>query len=161
VRKNSAGSTFLRRRLNLIEGTDLTITAADDSVDEEVDITLGLSATVNSNARVGVRKNSAGSTFLRRRLNLIEGGGITLTVSDDSGDEEVDVTIATSGGGSGVVSDIYVNGVLIGTRSIVEFLNGANFTVSGTDTGTRVQVTGAASVTGVAGLSMFNHLGLG
>lgn len=58
-----------------------------------------LTATIDSNARVGVRKNSAGSTFLRRRLNLIEGANVTLTVADDAVDEEVDVTIAGAAAG--------------------------------------------------------------
>src|SRR5688500_2848905 len=53
---------------------------------------------LGARARLAVRKNSGGSDFIRRRLNLIEGTGITLTVADDSGNEEVDVTIATSGG---------------------------------------------------------------
>jgi hypothetical protein len=56
-------------------------------------------ATLDNNARVGVRKNSDGSTFTRRRLNLIEGANVTLTIADDSVNEEVDVTIAASGGG--------------------------------------------------------------
>lgn len=47
---------------------------------------------------VQVRKNSAGSTFTRRRINLIEGTNVSLTVSDDSGDDEVDVTITASVG---------------------------------------------------------------
>lgn len=42
---------------------------------------------------VQVRKNSTGSTFTRRRLNLIEGTNIALTVADDAGSDEVDVTI--------------------------------------------------------------------
>lgn len=54
------------------------------------------SAVLDAVARVGVRKNSAGSTFNRRRINLIEGTGVTLTVADDSANEEVDVTIASS-----------------------------------------------------------------
>lgn len=45
-----------------------------------------------------VRKNSAGSDFQRRRVNLIEGSNVTLTVSDDSTNNEVDVTIAASSG---------------------------------------------------------------
>jgi hypothetical protein len=57
-----------------------------------------LPSTADTNARVGVRKNSAGSTFTRRRLNLIEGSNVTITVADDSGDEEVDVTIAGTAG---------------------------------------------------------------
>jgi len=58
--------------------------------------------TADDNARVGVRKNSTGSTSTRRRLNLIEGSGVTLTVADDSVNEEVDITIAASGGGSSI-----------------------------------------------------------
>lgn len=43
------------------------------------------------------RKNSTGSTFgPRERLNLIEGNGIGLTVADDAGNNEIDVTIASS-----------------------------------------------------------------
>ena len=58
-----------------------------------------LSGNLDATARLGVRKNSAGSVFSRRRLNLIEGSNVTLTVADDSGNEEVDVTIASTGGG--------------------------------------------------------------
>lgn len=36
----------------------------------------------------------------RNRLNLIEGANVTLTVADDAGNDEVDVTIAASAGGS-------------------------------------------------------------
>lgn len=46
---------------------------------------------------IQVRKNSTGSTFTRRRLNLIEGTSITLAVSDDAGGDEVDVTVSASG----------------------------------------------------------------
>lgn len=52
---------------------------------------------------VQVRKNSAGSTFTRRRVNLIEGTNVTLTVADDAGSDEVDVTITASGSSPGAV----------------------------------------------------------
>lgn len=45
-----------------------------------------------------VRKNSTGSEYIRRRLNLVEGSNITLTVGDDSANDEVDVTIAAASG---------------------------------------------------------------
>lgn len=49
---------------------------------------------------VGVRKNSTGATIsTQRRLNLIEGTGITLAVVDDPTDGEVDITITNSGAG--------------------------------------------------------------
>lgn len=59
---------------------------------------------------VQVRKNSTGSTFTRRRVNLIEGTGISLTVADDSGSDEVDVTVAVAASGSLPVG--YLNGFL-------------------------------------------------
>lgn len=152
VRKNSTGSVHARPRINFIEGSNVTLTVADDGTDNEIDVTIAASgsggglpdpgadgivvrnsatpttvnrsiaasapvtisngdgvsgnptvgfdsaANLDNNARVGVRKNSTGSTFSRRRLNLIEGSNVTLTVADDSGNEEVDVTIASSGG---------------------------------------------------------------
>lgn len=59
-----------------------------------------LTGNLDANARVSVRKNSAGSVSTRRRLNLIEGSGVTLTVADDSGNEEIDITIDAAGGGT-------------------------------------------------------------
>jgi len=47
------------------------------------------------------RKNSTGSIFRRSRLNLIEGTNVTLTVADDPTNGEIDVTINSSGAGSG------------------------------------------------------------
>lgn len=52
---------------------------------------------LNNNARVAVRKNTGADVGKRRRLNLIEGSNITLTVTDDGAAEEVDVTIAAAG----------------------------------------------------------------
>lgn len=48
-----------------------------------------------------IRKNSAGSEFINRRINFIEGSNVTLTVASDPTDNEVDVTIASSAGGGG------------------------------------------------------------
>jgi hypothetical protein len=60
-----------------------------------------LAGNLDAVARTDVRKNSTGSVFSRRRLNLIEGSNITLTVADDAGAEEVDVTITGAAGGAG------------------------------------------------------------
>jgi len=52
---------------------------------------------------VKARKNSTGTVFVRPRINLIEGSNVTLTVSDDASDNEIDITIASSAaGGSGI-----------------------------------------------------------
>lgn len=44
VRKNTGTDVGSRRRLNLIEGSNITITAADDAANEEVDVTIASSA---------------------------------------------------------------------------------------------------------------------
>lgn len=46
-----------------------------------------------SNHLQPVRKNSTGSDTTRRRLNLIEGTNVTITIADDAGNDEVDITI--------------------------------------------------------------------
>jgi hypothetical protein len=64
-----------------------------------------LPATINSNARVGV-KNNGTLVGTRRAINLIAGTGITLSISDDSTNEDVDITISASGSGGGADSDL-------------------------------------------------------
>jgi hypothetical protein len=62
----------------------------------------------------------------RKTLNFIEGSNVTLTVADDSANDKIDITIASSGGGGG-------GGILKGTTS-------------GTDTFTTT-ISGVASYT--------------
>lgn len=56
--------------------------------------------------RIDVRKNSTGAVYSRRRLNLIEGSGATITLADDSGNEEIDITVAASGSGALTVEEV-------------------------------------------------------
>lgn len=62
---------------------------------DELSVT-GLSGLLADVQKVGVRKNSTGTVFTRQQINLIEGSNITLTVADDAGTPEIDVTIAAS-----------------------------------------------------------------
>jgi len=71
------------------------VTLSSGTLDFDETVTLG------NNARVAVSKNSGAVVGTRRRINLIEGANVTLTISDDAGNEEVDITIAASGGGGG------------------------------------------------------------
>ncbi len=50
---------------------------------------------------ITVRKNTGADVGTRARLNFIEGANIVLTIADDAGSGEVDVTIAATGGGGG------------------------------------------------------------
>lgn len=79
---------------------------------------------------MSVRKNSAGSVYSRRRLNFIEGSGITLTVAEDAGNEEVDITIAASGAAQiGFRKD----DSLVGTRGKINMLTGGGTVLTLTD----------------------------
>jgi hypothetical protein len=67
-------------------------------------------ALLDNNARVAVNKNSGAVVGTRRRLNFIEGTNVTLTIADDAGNEEVDVTIAAAGGGGSGLSVVLITG---------------------------------------------------
>jgi hypothetical protein len=82
-----------------------------------------------SNHLQPVRKNSAGSVFTRRQLNFIEGSNVTLTVADDAGNDEVDITIASSGtGGSIVVQE--ADSTVAAAASTLDFGTGFDITES-------------------------------
>lgn len=49
--------------------------------------------------RIRFRKNSAGATFTSQRVNLIEGSGIGITLTEDTVDREADITIMNTGAG--------------------------------------------------------------
>jgi len=91
-----------------------------------------LSGSVDANARVAIAKNGS-LVGTRRRVNLIEGANVTLTVADDSGSEEVDVTIASSatGGGGGLeVSHLSVNTSLTASGIYIVNTSGGNRTMT-------------------------------
>jgi hypothetical protein len=62
----------------------------------------------NTNGRIGIRKNTGAVVGRRRSINLIEGSGITLTVTDQPITESLDVTVAASGGGGAPTSASYL-----------------------------------------------------
>ncbi len=80
-----------------------------------------------------IRKNSTGSEFNRRRLNLIEGTNTTLTVADDAGNNEVDVTFVSTtalqivGLAGGVGSLGTVNRLDISVTNTTDFTDQWNF----------------------------------
>jgi hypothetical protein len=75
--------------------------ATGDVLTVQADGTVAYDPPGAAGSSVDVRKNSTGSTFTRSRINFIEGSNVTLTVADDAGNDEVDVTIAASSGGGG------------------------------------------------------------
>lgn len=93
LRVNSANTALEWAVLSV--SSPITLTGATIGFDS--------TATLDNNARVVVRKNSGANVGTRRRLNFIEGTGITLTVADDAGNEEVDITIDASGASGDIV----------------------------------------------------------
>jgi len=64
---------------------------------------LTLPATADTNARVGVYKNSDVSPVgTRRAVRFIEGGNITLTINDDPTNEEIEITVQANVSAAGV-----------------------------------------------------------
>ena len=78
--------------------------------------------------KVAVRKNSTGpSAGTRQRLNFVEGSNVTVTVSDDEANDEVDITIAASGGSTIAVKE--ANSNVVAAASSIDF-TGADFNVT-------------------------------
>lgn len=80
-------------KADVVVDSPITSGASGVGFDQTVDL--------DNNARVAVSKNSGAVVGTRRELNFIEGSNITLTINDDAGNEEVDITIAATGGGGG------------------------------------------------------------
>jgi hypothetical protein len=139
VRKNGGVDITGRRRVNLVEGTHITMTVADDPTNSETDVTINA-----SDDTIVVRKNGGADVGTRPRINFIEGGKVTLTVADDPGDAEIDVTIAASDNTVVVRKN---SGADVGTRPRLNFIEGSNVTLTVADdpAGGEVDITVAAA----------------
>lgn len=84
-------------------GTILTDSSTIDFTYNDVANTITAAVIANtSTQRVEVVKNSGAVVGTRKQLNFIEGSNVTLTIADDAGGDQVDITIAAAGGGGGV-----------------------------------------------------------
>lgn len=90
-----------------------------------------LTLNVNPNTtqqKIAVRKGNSGSAIgTRQRLNFNEGSNVTLTIADDSANDEVDITIAASGGSTIAVKE--ANSNVVAAASSIDF-TGADFNVT-------------------------------
>ena len=87
-----------------------------------------IAGSLDANARIAVTKAGA-AVGTRRRLNFIEGPNVSLTIGDDPANEEVDITVSSSGGAAGVTS--------VGLALPAIFtVSGSPVTTAGTLTGT-------------------------
>jgi len=92
VRKNSTGSSFARRRLNFIEGANVTITVADDSNNEEVDVTIASS---------GGGGGGGDSVYYQTTNFTITANGIYV-VNTSAGNRTVTLPLVSSLGATGM-----------------------------------------------------------
>jgi hypothetical protein len=85
IRKNSTGVEIVQPRINLIEGANITITIADDSVNSEADVTFALS----SSPDVATSYKVAGNKVLGAR-----GAAVADVTSPDATDLASAITLA-------------------------------------------------------------------
>jgi len=102
---------------------------------------------LGNNARVAVSKASA-LVGTRRKINFIEGSNVTLTIADDAGNEEVDVTIAATAASAAPVGASYVTLAVDGTLTSERVLT-AGTGITLTDGGAGLAATLAMNVTGL------------
>jgi hypothetical protein len=103
-RTNSSGLGAARGRVNFVNSTSATWSNADVSADDEVTIsaqraalTGAISASANSNATLfsGILDNGAAETN-RTNLNFVSGTNTTVTVTDDAGNDELEVSVSVT-----------------------------------------------------------------
>lgn len=133
------------------------LSASDDSVNSRTNVSVVDDTTVQ---KVEVAKAGV-LTGTRKRINFVEGSNVTITVSDDSVNNKVDVTIASAGGGGGGggYNTVQDDGTSLPQRSILNFTTGigasddsvnsrTDIFVQDDTTTQRVEVAKAGSLTG-------------
>ncbi len=126
-----------------IQGASPIDVADGDGVGGDPSISFDQTVDLDNNARVAVSKNSGATVGERRRINLIEGSGISITMTDDAGNEEIDITLATTGSGiaDGDYGDVTVSGsgtvitIDAGAVSNSKMAAMATMTIKGNNTG--------------------------
>lgn len=151
-----------RRRLNLVAGSDVTISGTDVPASERVDATIALPSQLAATARLNVLVGGT-SIGTRRALNLIGSGAVTISGTDVPASERVDVTIFASGGGGGggILYGPYSSRPSPGTAGRLYLATDSHYTYA-VDTGTSWQeYLDGVAVTPPAPLSAWTALNMG
>lgn len=114
IRDNGAAETD-RGNLNFVSSTSATAVVTDDAANDELEVTYqraaltgAIAASANSNATLfsGILDNGAAETD-RTNLNFVSTGGVTMTVTDDAGNDELEVSAALAMPIAGAVAMLY------------------------------------------------------
>lgn len=81
VRKNSAGTIFSRPQINFIEGTNVTLTVADDAINNEIDVTIAASGGGGSGNSV-TTTCAFGGSFTDKAQTVVTGQAWVTTNSE-------------------------------------------------------------------------------
>ena len=108
-------------------------------------------ASARSNLNVGItaRKNSGAATSIRPQVNFIEGSNVTITITDDAGDDEIEVTIAAVGDLTVAAHATTNHNNIDGVGKIVQIVD--NYTTSELSTTNTVPRDNTAPQTGETG----------
>lgn len=102
-------------------GNILTDSSTIDFTYNDAGNTITAAAIANTSVqKIEVVKNSGAVVATRKQLNFIEGANVTLTIADDAGNDQVDITVAASsggGGGSSTWTEVEVDFGAVPTRS--------------------------------------------
>ena len=93
VNKNSGATVGTRRRINFIEGSNVTLTVADDAGNEEVDVTIAATGGGGGGGYDTIQEEGSGLTQ-RTTLNII---GPFVTAADDAGNTRTNLTSKAAG----------------------------------------------------------------
>jgi hypothetical protein len=127
--------------------------ASDDMQIEVNNAGTSQSVTV-ANIRTQVKYNGS-AVGTRKSINFIPGSNVTLTVTDDSGSDEVDVTIASSGGGGASGGTEYTVTTTNASGTVIATISLASSTATGFEAiivGRRTDVGGEGGMWKVEGV---------
>ena len=147
TRKNSAGTIFRRGRVNLIEGTNITLTMADDPTNGEIDVTIDAAGGGGGGGApttaTYITQTPDATLSAEQALSLLSTGIMKVTTTTG-----VISSITDSAGLAGAISDETGSGALVFATSPV--LTTPN--IGTPSAGVATNITGLPISTGVSGL---------
>jgi hypothetical protein len=157
VRQNSGPDIGTRPRLNFIEGTNITIAISDDTVDDEIDITINATGGLSTHNLLQSSVHTDTNTSSVSRGAVIVGQDVAGTILWDALVPTSSNTFLKYTGLDAIWDYIYWNDIydrpsefpvsvyrnytLVGTRPGINFIEGTGINITASDTGSVIDVT--------------------